>query len=288
MGQADDSSGRNAASKGARAPEVRVALSRAATKRFQLRRVRGLLAIELGRDLRLTRGSAGPLGGDLVRIWIDVPRPSRAQIEVRRIGRALARRSLNIKGLTADAGARLVAIVTSEMVRVQARAPKPHLRANGDKNARPAPRRIALSANLGAILTPGQEHFAWMGSGLSFAHYLGNTSQQIYGRWLTRDDAAGRWVEFGVRADIQRTPIAASPWSLSVGAQLGAAHIEATNQSSTWSPTLSGRLGSHYQVSRRASLALSIEPGVAWTMGTEPTRGPKATLGFFATITSLP
>ncbi len=266
---------------------MRVALSRAATKRLGLRRVRGLLAIELGRELKLSRAAIGPLREDLVRVWIDVPRSNRALIEVRRTGRGIALRSLPIQALTADAAARLVAIVTSEMVRVQARARRPVRPPPGHGSAPPSLPKIELGADIGALLAPGQTTFAWLGSGVSLAHHMGSTIQQVYGRFLARHDADGRWIEFGVRADVGRSPRPGTPWSLRAGAQLGAASIRTTAEPSTWSPTMAGRITSHHQLGAHASLALTIEPGVAWTLASTPSRSPKATLGVFATIATL-
>ncbi|MFP6683304.1 MAG: hypothetical protein VB934_01265, partial [Polyangiaceae bacterium] len=245
------------------------------------------LAIELGRELKLTRAAIGPLREDLVRVWIDVPRSNRTLIEVRRTGRGLALRSLPIQALTADAAARLVAIVTSEMVRVQARARRPVRPPPGQGSAPPSLPRIELGADIGALLTPGQTTFAWLGSGVSLAHHMGSTIQQVYGRFLARHDADGRWIEFGVRADVGQSPRPGAPWSLRAGAQLGAANIRTTAEPSAWSPTMAGRITSHHQLGTHASLALTIEPGVAWTLASTPSRSPKATLGVFATIATL-
>ena len=51
-----------------------------------------------------------------------MPTPERSLIEVRRSGRSLARRALDITDLPSDIAARIVAIETAEMVRVQAAA----------------------------------------------------------------------------------------------------------------------------------------------------------------------
>jgi hypothetical protein len=269
-------------------PKVRLAVSKAAAKRLHARRVRRLLAIELGHHLRLAGGAVGPLGDDLVRVWIDVPRASRALIEVRRTGRPLAQRSLNIKALTSDAAARLVAIVTSEMVRVQARAPGPPRSHHGARTVARASASLALRSDIGVMLTPGQDRGLWLGSGLVFEHRLGNTSQQLYGRQLTRDDAEARWIEFGVAAGLSRALPSRPRSRFNLGVQLGAANIRRASDDTSWSPTLAARIGGDHRVTPRTRISLAIQPGIAFTMNHEAARAPRMTLGIFAGLVALP
>src|SRR5439155_22618491 len=72
---------------------VRLAMSRPADKRLGEPRVRRLLAVELGRKLAVEPEAVGPLGDEIVQVWVDLPDETHARIQVRRMERTLARRT---------------------------------------------------------------------------------------------------------------------------------------------------------------------------------------------------
>jgi hypothetical protein len=196
-------------------------------------RVIRLLDIELGERPPLSAWATGPLGGDVIWVWIDAPTPRVALVEVRRFDRPVSRRNLAIKDLDGDVAARLVALVASEMVRAQARAsltptapkPAPGPRSPGAAEA-DSLAAIVLTAATRALWLPASSAPLLGGSELGLAHRLGATSQQIYLAWLgaPASDPAARLIEVGTALDVQLS-LGSPDWRLHLGGRVGAAQL---------------------------------------------------------------
>ena len=241
-------------------------------------RVRRLLAIELGGRPAIDPTSVGPLGDHLIRVWIDVPTPRRVLIEVRRTGRPLARRALNIGALPGDVAAGFVAIAASEMVRVQAtavpRKPKPLPIANGESDRDMMDRLsgFALASGVTMAVLPGSEPATLLGTELALDHRRGITSQQLYGRWLTNTHGARlRWLEMGgaigVHFPMEHDEIM---WRLSAAARVGFVALQLPDTvaidgvpsgPSTWSARSGALLAASARVARNTWITLGLEPG---------------------------
>ncbi|RLB63391.1 MAG: hypothetical protein DRI90_06950 [Deltaproteobacteria bacterium] len=246
---------------------VRVALSQPAHKRLKALRIRRLLAIQLDDIAAIDPKPTGPLGKDLIRIWIDLPTERRALIEVRGGERSLARRLLVIAGFPDDVAARVVAIAVAQMVRVQFRAAQ-RARLAPEEGPSRGPgdphedQRFILGGSLTGLWLPTSAPEALVGPELSLTHRRGLTGQTIYGRWLmgSGSERHARWFEVGAALDLrlsvapawrarlaaraggvalglpEASPVngsAASPadWTVRAGALLG---IEASPQPGTW------------------------------------------------------
>jgi hypothetical protein len=233
------------------------------------------LRIELYGIAPVSADANGPLADELIRVWIDVPKPARAVIEVRRTGRPVARRALAIGELPSDAAARFVAIATAEMVRIQALA-----------NSRPkpppppvAPPREGGGAN-GQFALAGSYAVSWLsqsepallfGPELSLEHRVGATGQALYGRWLVSgDEPTLRWFEVG--ASIELRLGLGDDWRVRLAARGGAAALDlttavfvdgATTQSSEWSARVAAAIGLERKLTESTWLGVAVEPGAA-------------------------
>ena len=268
-----------------------MATTKAAHKRLGTQRVRRLLAIELEDEAQVGSAANGSLAGDIIRVWIDVPSTRRALIEVRRGERSVARRSLAISGFPADVAARVVAIATSEMVRVQARVQRrPAVNDDQARRAAEAARRatFAVESTLSAVILPASSPAWTLGSELSLAHQIGITSQALYGRWQLGDGDDGhlRWLEIGVAAGV-RLPLAPL-WRVRLAAKAGgvslalpqAAGAEARND---WTVHAGGQLGVEAELAPHTWLGLSVEPGALLrTVGAYDAAGRLTEVGGFA------
>ncbi len=255
-------------------------MSSAAAKRLHRLRVRRLLEIELDDLVSLDAGSAGPLGGDIIRVWIDLPEPGRAIVEVRRTGRALKRRTLAIGKYSADVAAATIAMVASEMVRYQARllhrktppVPEP-VDAPERKGELHARQGLAISASTGALWLPESTPGAVLGPELALEHRSGLVGQQLYGRWLVGDDGARwlGWLEVGAGASV-RLPLPAAGWRMHLGARAGAVALqipqaaainEVPSTPQSWTVRAGGLVGLEARLAPRTWLGLAVEPGAA-------------------------
>jgi hypothetical protein len=278
---------------------VRAALAASAAERLGEVRVLRLLDIELEERTPLSPQPAGPLGGEIIWVWVEMPSPGRAVIEVRRVERPLVRRTLNVDGMSPDVAARLVAITASEMVRVQARAP----RAKEARKTAPEPAgsrnegahalaAVAVSAAFSALVLPTAAPGLLFGPQLGLAHRRGPTEQVLYGRWLTSPfgDTEARWLEVGAGIGM-RLALPDPDWRLHFGAAAGAAQldfpgaetVDGTPGRHGWSARGTALLGVETRVSRAGWLGLDVEPGaVLHALEATDAAGASRTVGGFA------
>ncbi|MBI4701917.1 MAG: hypothetical protein HY744_12330 [Deltaproteobacteria bacterium] len=282
---------------------VRVAVSEAGAKRLGELRVLRLLDIELDERTRLDPRPTGPLGEDSIRVWIDVPSPQRAVVEVQRTDRPLSVRRLAIGSFPADIAARVVAIATSELVGLQARPrpvapPPPPALAPATPPAAHLASGLTAGAGLQALWLPESEPGLVVGPELGVAHRVGPLGQALYARWLA-SPATGRalrWFEVGVGSDL-RLALSSPRWRLRLGAKAGAAALwapEASTEDGTrgaaydWTVRAAGVAGVDLRLDRRSWVALAIEPGAALrTVELRDERGAPWQVGGFGLGVSL-
>jgi hypothetical protein len=251
---------------------VRLALSpRAAEHLFELR-MRRLLQIELDDAARVDAGIAGQLGGDLILVWIDLPEPRRAVIEVRRINGALARRSIAVGGFPADVAAEAVALAAAEMVRVQARVPPTKRPSEQPRKPVEAADMAAfgLGAATDALFLPASEPLALGGPRLTLELGRGLFSQSLYGRWLFGEgDRRARWLEVGGSVGLRFGLGEAWRLGLDLGAAFvdvsfpGASTIDGERNDDAWTVHARGGVHLRARVDREAWLSLGVEAGAA-------------------------
>ncbi len=134
---------------------VRIALSRAAADKLSDLRVRRLVEQQLGGGVQIAEEPLGPLDEASVRVFIDMPGPSVAVVQVQAPGKRVETRTVDVSGLPWVVATRFVAIATSESVRPELtprRKPKPRI-----PTAAEIAERLAAepSFELGAALVAG-------------------------------------------------------------------------------------------------------------------------------------
>jgi hypothetical protein len=288
--------------------DVRAALSTKAADGLKGQRVLRLLDIELDEHTPLAPQPTGPLGGDIIWVWIDMPTPRAASIEVRRMDRPVSRRTLTVEGLSPDVAARVVAIAASEMVRAQARpvrakeppkpAPEP---ANADEAAEQAFFGVTLSAALSTLVLPGSSPPLLYGPELALTHRQGPVGEQLYGRWLVNPGSEHevRWFEIGAGADL-RLALPDNDWRVHFGARAGAvtarlpgaAQIDgAPGDPQAWTARAGGLLGVERRLAGPSWLELAVEPGAVLhtieASRADDRNGPGWSVGGFALDVSL-
>lgn len=252
---------------------VRVALSEKAAERLFELRVRRLLAIELDGVATVESRATGPLGGEVIRVWIDTPNPRRALIEVRRGSRSVARRTLAVSDFPADVAARVATIAAAEMVRVQAGlgTPSPGPEPSGDEGlgeTEDAP--VALDASIVSLVLPASDPTIVFGPGLALEHRSGISSQTLFARLLVGDGDHQRlrWLELGGSLGIRwavaervrlRFGAAASGVALDLPAAVTIDGRAIENQQ--WTARATAILGAELRIEDRTWLALCLEPG---------------------------
>jgi hypothetical protein len=274
-------------------PRVRVALSKKAAERLFELRMRRLLQIELDDAARVEPELAGPLGGELILVWIDLPEPRRAMIEVRRIHGALARRSIAVGGFPDDVAAEAVALAAAEMVRVQAHIPpvKP------PSDTPPVATRPADVPSFGiegasdALLLPASEPVAFAGPRLSLALEKGIFNQTLHGRWLFGDgERLARWFEVGGGLGLRFPFGEDGGWRIGVGLQAGfaavrlpgATTVDGEASEDAWTVHGAAALALQARVTRDTWLSLAVEPGAALRTLTVADGAGERDLGGFA------
>lgn len=245
---------------------VRIALSARAAERLSEARVRRLVEIQLAGAATVPSEAVGPLDENAVRVFIDLPDPSVATIQVQGPGRRLAARRVDVSGLPWDAATRFVAIATSESVRVQLRPvarPRPK-----------APTPDEIAARLGR--TPSLE----VGGALAAA-WLPDPGVGLFGprlrlsfhpRWVSEhvtltalgSSSTGAWLEGGLGASHRTfwTPDVRTH----VGAGLGVAgafDLEGEDEDEDADLWIRGHalLGLGLRTSASAWFSFDLEPG---------------------------
>jgi hypothetical protein len=281
---------------------VRLALSQPAAQRLKALRVRRLLAIELDDIASIEPKPIGPLGKDLIRVWIDLPTDRRALIEVRGGERSLARRILVIAGFRDDVAARVVAIAVAQLVRVQFRAaqrarstPKedPN-RGPGDPNE---DRTFTLGASFAGLWLPTSAPQMLLGPELSLTHRRGFTGQTLYGRWLMGADGErhARWFEVGAAIDFRLT--IAPAWRAHLAARAGGVAVAlpeaqplggSTASPTDWTVRGGAVLGIEASPQSGTWIGLAVEPGgTLRSLNVVDQAGRATELGGFALGVSL-
>lgn len=248
---------------------VRVALSRAAARRLGDVRLRRLLQIELGKKAVLDREATGPLVDALVQVWVDLTE-EHVTVQVRRTGRSLARRELDLSEGPADLSPRLVALVAAEMIRVQLGVET----IDPCVSCRPAtPTRSGLLDHLGVgaaavtRLFPGAS-MPWLaGTRLEVAHDHGRFRQTLRGEWLggVHDEDSARWFGGGVgAAALLPLPTGKLPAIATLGldADVAALEVFGANPRHAVVGTLSARLGVDVSAGRDGWLGFRVAPGL--------------------------
>lgn len=201
------------------------------------------------------------MGEHVAYVWIDLPNPSRATIEVRVGERQVTRRDISVVGLSSDVAARVVAITASEMVRSQMRPVRVPKKPPAPK--RPTPEEIELASRSADALTfdaGAAASFLPASSGLLGGPVMSirlrrlGVSERLFASWLAGPTEVGpaRWFEAGLGADYRVW--LSSSWRFSVGAAASLSLVRLSEVSS-----LDGVRGSQDSWSSRASFAASIE-----------------------------
>ncbi|MBW2527311.1 MAG: hypothetical protein JRI23_24225 [Deltaproteobacteria bacterium] len=279
-------------------------MSKRASEQLQGRRVLRLLEIELDENTPLARGATGPLGGDLIRVWIDTPSAKVVHIEVRRTGRAVARRRLAVGRFEPDIAARVVAIAASEMVHAHARPPrsKPPEKTRPDLGAAQQEEAFrtafAASSSMHALWLPASDPDLALGPELALTHRRGPTGQVLYARWLVNGYAEHRlrWFEVGAGADL-RIVLPEPTWRIHLGARAGAvalglpqaATIDGESSAPhAWSARAGALAGIEARLPDAGWLELSVEPGaVLRSLEATDHQGVSQSIGGFALGASL-
>lgn len=258
--------------------EVRVGLSVAAAEGLSDQRMRRLLELELGEKAVLAPGTSGPLGDHVAYVWIDLPSPGLVAIEVRIGDKPVARRELGITGLTWDVAARIAAITTSEMVRVQMRPARVVRRAPPPKGPTPAELEIASrkrdalvwGAGLETALIPPNQAFV-LGPSLDVALRRFGVGGHLGAAWLTGPSASGtlRWLDISLGLS-SRTWVSSS-FRLSIGADASMALLHLDGVSSvdgvpggadTWSARGGFEGGIEVRLYGPLWMGLKLQPGI--------------------------
>jgi len=279
---------------------IRVALSKEASKRLFELRIRRLLAIELDGIAEVDQRAVGPLAGELIRVWIDVPNARRAVIEVRRGGRSVARRTLAIATFDRSVAARVVSIAAAEMVAVQAHIDTPATSTNAhsaDGGGSLDDAAFAFDATMATLLLPSSSPSALFGPELGIEHRAAmspnlSSAQTLYARLLIGEEHTRRvrWLEAGAALEL-RMPLASS-WRVRVAAKGGGVALQlpyavAVNGTPTsgqeWTARAGGLLGLEAALQRYTWLSMTVEPGaILRSLSIEDAAGERSPLGGFA------
>ena len=183
-------------------------MSQAAATQLSDPRFRRLLGIELQDTAVLSPTMIGPIADHVAYVWIDLPEPSIATLEVRVGAGPLIRRSIQLSGMNWDVAARLVAIALAETIRsqpVRTRKPPPQ--------KTPSPEQLELAARnapvlswTGAVTTAAVSDGTVLG-GTAFE--LGVRSERVgallMARWVGGERSSGSvgWLEVGLGANVR-------------------------------------------------------------------------------------
>ncbi|MCC6521196.1 MAG: hypothetical protein IT373_00910 [Polyangiaceae bacterium] len=253
---------------------VRVALSRAAGEKLNEVRVLRLVGIELDPSMPLAASPNGPLEGDFIQVWIDLPGAGRAAIQVRRSGHGLVERTLGLDGYAPDVAARFVAIATAEMVRRVARPDETAtpVEPNGPDGAAGAgaarTSRVAVSASLGVTGLPAAGPGVLFGPGLGVEYKLGIVGTSLAGRWLSAlGEPGARWLEVGV-ASAAHVPMAPG-WRFVIGGAASAVAlrlpaaltIDGASGQFDWTARIAAVVGVEAELAEGTWIGATLEPG---------------------------
>jgi hypothetical protein len=257
-------------------PEVRLSLSRQAAAQLAEPRVRRLLELQLEGAATLSGQVAGPLGDEVVLVWIDLPTPARALVQARAGERPLSAREIALDGLVPDVAARLVVIATAQLVRAQtrpqrARRPVSPRRPTAEELELAArdDRVVTLGAGLGGVVLPSTERVL-LGPSMTLSLRQSRVTERLTGRWLGGDGDGGvmRWGEVGLGADYRVWLGPSWRVALGGGAALGSLFVGGARSvdgdagaRGAWSVRAAGLASIELRVSDPVWLGLALEPG---------------------------
>jgi hypothetical protein len=252
--------------------EVRLAMSPAAAARFSEPRYRRLLNIELQDTGVVATALGGPMGDQVAYVWIDLPQPNVAVMEVRVGGGPIVRRTIDLSGLGKDVGARFVAIAVAEMVHAQpGRGRKP------PASKSPSPEQLALAArSLPTVVWTGgasgvvvSDGTLLGGSTVSLAFRNERWSQRMFARWVGGggNGSTTGWLEAGLGADFRLW--ATGSWRIGLGgvASGAAVHLGAVRGvdavrgvQDSWSARAGAMAAIEARVGEGMWVGLALEP----------------------------
>jgi hypothetical protein len=254
---------------------VRLGVSRQAATTLLESRVRRLLAFELDGEATLAPGNAGPLGDNVAWVWVDMPSPSSAVVEVRVAEHTVARREIAVEGLVPDVAARLIAIAAAETIRDQtrpARPRKPLAPKAPSPDEQPAALggpAVAFGAALDGAWLPGSSGGV-VGPALSLSLRQGPAGLRIFGSYLGGSIGEGRlrWLEAGLAGEYRAALGPRTRLVLGAAASAAAVHLADASSvdgvagtSDTWSARGSGVLGLELRYAGPNWIGLALEPG---------------------------
>lgn len=252
---------------------VRLALSKKAAEKLSEPRVRLLVALQVGDGVTVPAEATGPLDEEAVRIFIDLPEPTIAVVQVQAPDGRLETRNVDVAGLPWEVATRFVAAAAAQSVRAQLSPPrKPRPRPLTPEEvasklaAKPwlevsAGLEAVYSSDLGTALFGSRLRFAYHESVLSQAISLAALGSLDGGLWTEVDIAASH--RFWIRPDLRIALGLGFALALTSGLR-----DEAADDLDLWiRPHALGALD--LRMTEDAWLSLAVDPGVTVDPHTE-------------------
>ncbi len=242
---------------------IRIALSKRASETLSEVRVRRLVELQLGGDIAVGPEPYGALDENAVRVYIDLPSPTVAEIQAQAPKRRLTIRRVDVAGLPWDAATRFVAIAASESIRLQLRPlpkrrPKPPTAAEIAERLAKTPSLEVGGALAGAWSSADSAGF--FGSRLRFSFHQRVLSEHLSISALGSTGGTA-WFEGSLGASHRTFWL--PDVRTHVGAGLGVAGVFPDATSTEADPWIRGyaMLGVGLRLGETAWLSLDLEPG---------------------------
>lgn len=243
---------------------IRVALSKRASETLSEVRVRRLVELQLGGDVSVAPEPYGPLDEVSVRVFIDLPSPSVAEIQAQAPKRRLAIRRVDVAGLPWDAATRFVAIAASESIRLQLRPlpkrkPRPPTEAEIAERLEKTPSLELGGALVGAWLSSENEGF--FGSRLRFSFHQRVLSEHLSIQALGSTSSTA-WFEGSLGASHRTFWLPDVRTYVGAGFGVAAVFDGRTGEADPWIRGYAD-LGVALRLADDAWLAVEVQPGAA-------------------------
>ncbi|NUO48591.1 MAG: hypothetical protein HOV80_07015 [Polyangiaceae bacterium] len=243
---------------------IRVALSKRASETLSEVRVRRLVELQLGGDVTVAPEPYGPLDEVAVRVFIDLPSPSVAEIQAQAPKRRLAIRRVDVAGLPWDAATRFVAIAASESIRLQLRPlpkrkPRPPTDAEISERLEKTPSLELGGALTGAWLSGSNEGF--FGSRLRFSFHQRVLSEHLSISALG-STASTSWFEGSIGASHRTFWLPDVRTHVGAGFAAAAVFPKASGEADPWIRGYA-ELGVSLRLGGDAWLGVELQPGAA-------------------------